>query len=140
MLLLRNKQKQNLHVGKFGQILFKPGVYAYIGSAFGPGGIKARVDRHLRQTDKKHWHIDYIKSAMTIEEVWLIYTHQRLEHRCAKICADLEQAQNARPGFGSSDCDCKTHLYYYPKMPKFLDFKKQLSMKSDKVAVVRLNG
>jgi len=38
-----------------------PGYYIYIGSAFGPGGVRARMLRHLRADKPKHWHIDYLR-------------------------------------------------------------------------------
>ena len=38
------------------------GTYVYAGSAFGPGGIRARVSRHLRTGKKPHWHIDHLSA------------------------------------------------------------------------------
>ena len=46
---MKATSKQIITVGKLGKIEIEPGYYVYIGSAFGPGGIKARVGRHLRQ-------------------------------------------------------------------------------------------
>jgi hypothetical protein len=33
-----------------------PGTYVYAGSAFGPGGIRARLRRHFRRDKKLHWY------------------------------------------------------------------------------------
>ena len=125
VLLLHNKKQQILSVGKLGDIKFSQGYYAYIGSAFGPGGIKARVGRHLRLSHNKHWHIDYIKTAMEVEEVWLIYTDEHIEHQCAQLCSELKGAQVAWPGFGSSDCSCASHLYFYAAKPSFRSFTRR---------------
>ena len=40
--------------------MLAPGCYVYAGSARGPGGIRARVRRHLRPDKTPHWHIDQV--------------------------------------------------------------------------------
>lgn len=45
------------------------GTYVYAGSAFGPGGIRARVSRHLRIEKKAHWHIDHLSARAACIEV-----------------------------------------------------------------------
>jgi Uri superfamily endonuclease len=37
-----------------------PGRYLYCGSAKGPGGIRARLGRHMRCGKVVHWHVDHI--------------------------------------------------------------------------------
>ncbi|MFW2853854.1 DUF123 domain-containing protein [Sphingomonas sp. TX0543] len=37
---------------------FEPGWYGYVGSARGPGGIRARIGPHLCAEKAVHWHID----------------------------------------------------------------------------------
>ena len=39
---------QDVPIGKLGVLHLLPGIYVYVGSAFGPGGIAARVGRHAR--------------------------------------------------------------------------------------------
>ncbi len=55
----------DLTIGKLGCHHFSRGWYLYCGSAFGPGGLRARIGHHLKHSDKKHWHIDYLKSKAT---------------------------------------------------------------------------
>ncbi len=84
------------------------GIYVYAGSAFGPGGIRARVSRHLRADKKAHWHIDRLSARAACIDV-KIYPGGR---ECALV-ADLlaTGAVVPVPGFGSSDCrDCPAHL------------------------------
>lgn len=84
------------------------GIYVYAGSAFGPGGIRARVSRHLRVEKKPHWHIDHLSTRAACIEV-KTYPGER---ECALV-ADLLAAgvDVPVPGFGSSDCrDCPAHL------------------------------
>ena len=38
------------------------GVYLYVGSARGPGGVESRVRRHASKSKKLFWHIDHVTS------------------------------------------------------------------------------
>ena len=86
-----------------------PGIYLYAGSARGPGGIRARVERHLRPGKRRHWHIDQITHAAAKmaalgwpegDECMLMDTIRGLDGACVPIA-----------GFGSSDCPrCAAHL------------------------------
>ena len=84
------------------------GTYVYAGSAFGPGGIRARVSRHLTTEKKAHWHIDHLSACAVCVRVETYPDG----HECALI-ADLlaAGADIPVPGFGSSDCrTCAAHL------------------------------
>ena len=59
-----------LRIGALGVKVFPRGNYLYIGSAFGPGGIKARLRHHLFSTAAPRWHIDYLKACGNIAEIW----------------------------------------------------------------------
>ncbi|MCH2246875.1 MULTISPECIES: GIY-YIG nuclease family protein [Crocosphaera] len=61
-------------IGKLGTYQIKPGYYCYIGSAFGPGGIKSRINRHLQINKRKHWHLDYLRPYLITIEI-LYSTH-----------------------------------------------------------------
>lgn len=84
------------------------GDYVYAGSAFGPGGIRARVTRHLRADKKPHWHIDHLSALASCIDV-RTYPGER---ECALVADMLaEGAEFPVPGFGSSDCrNCAAHL------------------------------
>ena len=60
-LILRSSSQQTITVGKLGKIKMRKGYYIYVGSAFGPGGVRARVKRHCHIRKPPHWHIDYIR-------------------------------------------------------------------------------
>ncbi len=85
------------------------GHYLYGGSANGPGGIRARVRRHLRRKKTVHWHIDHLTKAFGVAAVVAVVGGNE--------CAILEEAGRRPgvrvpvPGFGSSDCvRCPAHL------------------------------
>ena len=48
-LVLRLAHETRLDIATLGRPLLPAGLYLYAGSAWGPGGIRARVRRHLRQ-------------------------------------------------------------------------------------------
>ena len=104
-------------VGHLGMVSLRRGYYVYVGSAFGPGGVKARVSHHYRNTIKPHWHIDYLRRFMRPVSVWYTYDHRRLEHRWAKAFLKMNDMSSFR-GFGCSDCDCYSHLFFSSKKPE----------------------
>jgi Uri superfamily endonuclease len=114
-LILQAVRKQTIEIGKLGKLRVCPGFYIYIGSAFGSGGLQARIGHHLRQTKVLHWHIDYLKQAAIIKEVWFSYQPASQEHAWATAFQSLPDAAIPLPGFGSSDCPCASHLFYFEK-------------------------
>jgi endonuclease-3 len=87
---------------------FYPGYYFYVGSAFGKGGVKSRVERHLKKDKKLHWHIDYFLQKAKIVKVYAKYSKE--ECKIAKKLNILEKFK----GFGCSDCKCVSHLFRIP--------------------------
>lgn len=116
MLVLRCKEQAWLKIGNWGQLSLQPGFYLYVGSALGPGGLRARVLRHFRTKIPRHWHIDYLLSALELNQVWICCSPKRLEHDWALALAAQEGISQV-PGFGCSDCSCGTHLFYSPRQP-----------------------
>ena len=53
-------QMKRLEIGSLGEFDIIPGFYAYVSSAFGSGGLRARIGHHLEPTTEPHWHIDYL--------------------------------------------------------------------------------
>jgi len=97
-----------LPIATLGEPVLDPGLYVYAGSAFGPGGIRARVGRHLRADKEPHWHIDHLSSSAVCIDVKTYPGGQE-----CSLVADLlaSGAMVPLPGFGSSDCrDCAAHL------------------------------
>lgn len=111
ILVVSLTEPTSLEVGALGEYTFRPGGYAYIGSALGSGGF-ARLDRHRRIAtgahDARHWHIDYLLGAQAATVVEAITVPDRAVE--CSMAADMPGG--IRPGFGCSDCDCQTHLFY----------------------------
>jgi Uri superfamily endonuclease len=114
VLILWLASAKDVTVGKLGTISFARGFYAYVGSAMGPAGFK-RVERHLdisagrRKTQK--WHVDYLLTVSEVIETIEIVTQERIE--CG-IAQNLGKNPSLAciEGFGSSDCRCRSHLFY----------------------------
>ena len=115
-VILRNRSHKTIQVGRRLQLAIIPGYYLYLGSAFGPGGLRARVGRHARTDKKNRWHIDYIREQMQFHCAWYSYAPTNQEHQWAAL---INQLPNFTPqtGIGCSDCGCDTHLFYSPTQP-----------------------
>ena len=100
-----------IQIGKIGKISFKRGYYYYIGKAFGKGGFKGRILRHLNKSTKKRWHIDYLKIFCKIKFI-VLFPFLNIECKLADILKDYFEFVN---GFGATDCKCKSHLFYTKK-------------------------
>jgi sugar fermentation stimulation protein A len=99
-------------VGALGALEFPQGFYAYCGSAM--GGLKSRINRHLRRKKKIRWHVDYLLERGRVRGVLLAVTNERLE---CQLAEGLSNVFNTYAGFGSSDCHCPSHLVFSKELP-----------------------
>jgi Uri superfamily endonuclease len=126
-LILESAGRKPVAVGQLGTLDLRAGFYVYVGSALGPGGLQARINRHFDPSRPIHWHIDCLKRVTRIVEVWYLADPIRREHSWAKALANLPSASIPMPGFGSSDCDCPAHLFAFPTAPKLATFARALA-------------
>jgi histidyl-tRNA synthetase len=110
VLALRLDAPLDVRVGKISATL-PAGDYLYCGSARGPGGLRARLARHMRPQKRPHWHIDQLTAVASVLGAFV--------HKDGDECA-LNAALAHLPipvaGFGSSDCRrCAAHLRLWPK-------------------------
>jgi Uri superfamily endonuclease len=105
-----------MNSGPFCGQLLPSGYYFYSGSAFGSGGLRARIGRHLNSGTRKFWHFDHIKEIIKIREIWYsILGLTNLECQFIMKFQSLESASFPILKFGSSDCrfGCPAHLVRY---------------------------
>jgi len=107
VLLIKLPEEKTIVVRRLGSVLFPCGNYAYIGSAL--GGLKQRLGHHLRTEKKLHWHIDYLLEKAHIEEIITCEAEERTECTIARA---LGERFESVPGFGASDCRCRSHLFF----------------------------
>jgi Uri superfamily endonuclease len=107
ILLVELATKKDIFVGKLGYVSLPKASYAYVGKAM--NGLRARLARHLRGEKKLHWHIDYLLKEAEVKEIILCRGEERVECSPAQALAGNLQYV---PDFGSSDCKCRSHLYF----------------------------
>jgi Uri superfamily endonuclease len=103
-------------IGRLGVVSLAPGRYAYVGSAHGPGGLAARLGRHLRRPERVHWHVDHLRDTATPAGWLWAEGEMRLECRWAQALLALAGGAAPVRGFGASDCaqGCAAHLVLLP--------------------------
>lgn len=131
ILVLRLAAPAAIAVGKLGTFDFAAGWYLYVGSAFGPGGLRGRLKHHLAPIRKPHWHIDYLRQHASVESVWALAGEPSREHEWAGLLLALPGAVIPVPRFGASDCACRTHLIGFGSAPSSVAFAQQVQSHGD---------
>ncbi len=140
-VIFRHDADATVAVGALGTFDFPSGYYGYVGSAFGPGGVRARTDRHRRQhIARKKWNIDHMKPPFRAVAIW--WTHDTFKRECSWSAALAASPRFDCPaaGFGSHDCRvnrsdgfgspdgrlCRAHLLHSMERPNVHDFAGRL--------------
>ena len=123
------KKSEKLDIGHLHQdYKFKKGYYVYIGSAM--NSLVARINRHLSDDKKLHWHIDYllINESSEIKDVLFNVSDMKIECNLAStIALNGEEV----PKFGCSDCNCNSHLIYFERKRDAMNSVKSAYEKLD---------
>ena len=125
-LILTPNSSKPVKIGKLGMLQVRVGYYIYVGSAFGPGGLRARTAHHKKIANQPRWHIDYLRTVTHLRELWYSYDPLPREHQWANIIAGAREITVPFPGFGSSDCNCKSHLYFLKSKPTIESFRRRV--------------
>lgn len=128
LLQLHLSRPRVLTIGRMGRVRFPAGDYAYVGSAFGPGGLRARLGRHLRSVGRPRWHIDALRAVANLRGYCFVATDRSLECDWSQALAALPGARITAPGFGSSDCrsGCRAHLIAFSPDTALHDLRSAL--------------
>ena len=126
ILVFHNATEFTVQVGKLCRATISTGYYGYVGSAFGPSGLKSRVNRHNKKNKVHRWHMDYIRDRIDLISVW--YTVDPKEVECS-WSNTLNALGGTCPvyGFGSSDCKCESHFFQFEDEPSFRSFRNNVS-------------
>lgn len=122
LLFLRPLAEGRVRVGRLGTMELREGRYAYVGSAFGPGGVEARLGRHVRGEGSLHWHVDYLRRRCEPTEAWVSLDETPREHEWARALAAAPGSTVPLAGFGASDCGCASHLFRFAEVPSWEAF------------------
>jgi len=126
-LVIYVQKNSFINIGALGLIEFQEGYYIYVGSAMGNKGSTTlinRVKRHVDSSNKKkmHWHIDYLLDCKYsyISKIFLFPSTERLE--CVLSNELRDSCDKYIKNFGSSDCNCDSHLFYISKLQNLLSY------------------
>ena len=108
VLIIQVDRDVNANAGALGGVAFKKGLYAYVGSA--QNNLEQRVERHLRKKKHKFWHIDYLLDSGATKVIKVFYKEADKTEECA-IAKAISDRGEPIDHFGSSDCQCKSHLF-----------------------------
>ena len=130
-------QVKCIEIGSLGRFEIIPGFYAYVGSAFGTGGLRARISHHLESSADPHWHIDYLLRCATPVEVWYTVAEMKLERDWAELLEKSKRLRVPIPRFGSSDYhrSRSSHLFFAKRRPSFPWFQQQINERFEEVEV-----
>ncbi|ALG68497.1 GIY-YIG nuclease family protein [Beggiatoa leptomitoformis] len=126
ILILKANSAHSCCVGKMGLVSITKGFYLYVGSAFGRGGVQARVSHHQKISLHPHWHIDYLRQQLSLLSIWCSHDAKRREHQWASLLNQSQGMTLPFPRFGASDCTCPAHLFFSPTLPSFTVFQSFL--------------
>jgi Uri superfamily endonuclease len=115
ILILKQNKNLSIEIGKVGKIFFKKGYYLYVGS--GKRNLEKRLKRHIKREKNIHWHIDYLTSNLNFEIIE-IYLFEKL-NECELAKKFIESNFYYIKNFGSSDCHCKSHLFFSENLKNF---------------------
>lgn len=120
-LIIQLSKDKEIKIGRLGTFIFPEGFYVYTGSA--QNGLERRINRHLSSSKKFHWHIDYLLSYARTIKVLKYFRGRKDECRLNRMIGKGTGAFTIVRKFGSSDCNCRTHLHYFKDIPtRFPEF------------------
>lgn len=109
-LQLKCSKKYTIEIGKLGTFQFEPGYYHYIGSAM--NSLEKRTARYFSKIDNHHWHIDHLLKKAIPVTIVKIKTEKRLECKFNNVFQEYFNTTAPIKKFGSSDCNCFSHLHF----------------------------
>lgn len=109
LLMIRLHGGRWIQIGGLGYRFFHRGSYGYVGVT--RRAMKSRLDRHLKDVKRLHWHIDYLLRYGEIETI--VYGQCLSDKECL-LASELSRIFQFLPGFGSTNCRCPSHLFFFP--------------------------
>jgi Uri superfamily endonuclease len=125
---MRVEQVGHVDIGRLGRFSVAPGHYGYVGSAFGAGGLRSRLQHHLEAVSAPHWHIDYLLRFAVPVEVWFATSDRKLEQDWVELLENTSFLKQPIPRFGSSDYrrSRTSHLFRCRRLPSFAWFEQEV--------------
>ena len=138
---------RDIHINKAGHARQCPkGWYAYVGSAFGPGGLKSRLNRHFLKNGKAHWNIDFFRQAVKPHpKAWVSFQSRKLEPLWSSVFQVMPGVSMPIANFGNADArsdsshtrKAPTHLFHFKRRPRLDVFQSLLDARLSEGEPVR---
>ncbi len=96
-LVLSCASNARIQTGRLGTVQLQRGYYVYLGSALGPGSLRARIAHHQKLSSRPHWHIDYLRAHTRLQSVWLNYDGTTTRARMGTCDAEAEGRNDPFP-------------------------------------------
>ena len=109
VLIIQVENTTSIKVGSLGELVFQTGIYTYVGSA--QTNLDQRIKRHLRKEKKLFWHIDYLLNSDKTKIKKIIIKEGIKKEEC-NLANIINIKGKAILKFCSSDCNCKSHLFF----------------------------
>jgi Uri superfamily endonuclease len=108
-LLMHFVRPLDIRLNKKEPVRLPSGWLVYAGSAKGPGGLRARLARHLRAEKRPHWHVDQL--TVRADEILALPVADGNECEIVATLLGHPAFSVAVAGFGNTDCAiCDSHL------------------------------
>jgi len=131
-VILTLESPQTVTIGRLGSYALAGGDYLYAGSAHGPGGLRARLGRHLQGSDRTRWHIDYVRKIARVHAWGYLVSSSAtaLECQWSQWLANVPGTNVPIPRFGASDCrsGCRAHLLHFTQAHIWQDFAAHMGL------------
>jgi Uri superfamily endonuclease len=72
--------------------------------------VNGRIQRHLSHKKRLWWHMNYVLERHKPSTLIWAYSQERFECEIARRLT--VETSKLIPRFGSSDCDCPSHLFF----------------------------
>lgn len=115
LLVIYLNRDKRMRIGALGHLRFPSGYYIYTGRAL--NNLEGRLQRHRRKKKRLRWHIDYFLRFSKIIKTRTFSAEKLSECELNRMIAELAGARMISKRFGSSDCPCPTHLWYFEQLP-----------------------
>ncbi|MGB9959352.1 MAG: GIY-YIG nuclease family protein [Candidatus Bathyarchaeales archaeon] len=110
VLIISVNKNITIRVGALGNITFKKGLYAYVGSA--QNNLDKRLMRHFQGAKRKFWHVDYLLANTHTKALKAFYKEAEKHEECT-VAREFRKKGFAVKKFGCSDCRCESHLFQF---------------------------
>lgn len=110
LLFFELSEPKKLQIGALEEIGFDTGTYIYTGS--GRNSVEKRIERHFSNPENKFWHIDYFSAEAEPLDYFIL--PEKSDYECF-MAGRLQDWFEPVKGFGSSDCNCDSHLFRIPE-------------------------